>query len=157
MLKVLGASEPPKLAEGVRFLHDLLMNSTKTCSRCREDKPETDFNKRSVNKLSSECKECHRKLVKENYEKNKEYYLQKAKRRRKELREWYKSIKSELKCNRCEENHWSCLEFHHEDPKEKEINIPLAVWKGWSKKRILEEIKKCEVLCANCHRKHHHP
>ena len=30
-----------------------------------------------------------------------------------------------------------------------------AVRLAWSKKRILAEAAKCEVLCANCHAKHH--
>jgi hypothetical protein len=34
--------------------------------------------------------------------------------------------------------------------------IAQAVNQGWSKERILEEIKKCDVLCANCHFKEHY-
>jgi hypothetical protein len=45
--------------------------------------------------------------------------------------------------------------FHHDDPRQKEITIAQAVLGGWPKQRILDEVAKCHVLCANCHAKHH--
>lgn len=46
------------------------------------------------------------------------------------------------------------LDFHHKDKSEKEFTI------GKMKKGSLEllenEIKKCAVLCANCHREFHY-
>jgi hypothetical protein len=48
-----------------------------------------------------------------------------------------------------------CLQFHHIDPGTKEIELSTAISRGWSKKRILAEVAKCIVLCANCHLKHH--
>jgi hypothetical protein len=49
-----------------------------------------------------------------------------------------------------------CLDFHHADPAEKDIDPAQAVsLKGWSIDRIRAEIAKCAVLCANCHRKAH--
>ena len=68
---------------------------------------------------------------------------------------WYNGIKAGLKCNRCSETHTSCLEFHHKDPKVKEMIVSVAA-RSWGKARILKEIAKCEVLCSNCHRKHHY-
>lgn len=68
----------------------------------------------------------------------------------------FKKIKSTLKCNRCPENHISCLEFHHRDPSKKEGNVG-QIMSRCSTKKLLEEIEKCEVLCANCHRKEHRP
>ena len=43
------------------------------------------------------------------------------------------------------------LEFDHVRG-DKEINISDALLRGWSYSRILSEIEKCEVRCANCHR-----
>ncbi len=43
------------------------------------------------------------------------------------------------------------LEFHHLDPKTKSFNIGKA-GNSMSLFRLLEEIKKCILLCANCHR-----
>jgi hypothetical protein len=76
-------------------------------------------------------------------------------RREAELRAWFAELKSVLFCARCGENHPACLHFHHSDPAAKETTIADAVRRGFSRQRLLAEIAKCDVLCANCHLKHH--
>ena len=56
-------------------------------------------------------------------------------------------------CIRCGESDLACLDFHHRDPSEKEGHIGYI--RRFSIERIKAEIAKCDVLCANCHRKHH--
>jgi hypothetical protein len=44
------------------------------------------------------------------------------------------------------------LEFDHLDAEGKSFNIGAAVpYRNWNS--ILAEIEKCEVVCANCHRR----
>lgn len=88
------------------------------------------------------------------YKKNKIRVRNRIKERRKELQLWFKEYKKTLKCNRCPENHPACLEFHHKDRNKKEKTISFIFKRtGWGIKRVMEEISKCEILCANCHRK----
>jgi hypothetical protein len=68
---------------------------------------------------------------------------------------WYAELKSQLACRICAETHPACIQFHHPDPLAKETSVATAVRRGWGRARILDEIQKCEVLCANCHAKHH--
>ena len=75
--------------------------------------------------------------------------------RQQSLIAWFAELKKTLACERCGEDHPGCLVFHHSDPSQKEISLSEAVRRGWSRKRILAERAKCEVLCANCHAKHH--
>ncbi len=63
------------------------------------------------------------------------------------FRAWIRNYKREKGCVKCHEDDSVCLEFHHMDPSEKEINIAQCK----SKRRALEEIEKCEVLCLKCH------
>ena len=56
-------------------------------------------------------------------------------------------------CIYCGETELVCLDFHHHDPKQKEFRLAEYHRKGI--KRILNEIAKCDVVCANCHRKLH--
>ena len=48
-------------------------------------------------------------------------------------------------------------DLHHLDPSKKEIGIARIVRKSSSDgtKRLLRELAKCILLCANCHRKVH--
>lgn len=55
----------------------------------------------------------------------------------------------------CGENHPACLDFHHVGD-DKEITVSNAVKDGWSIERVMREIQKCILLCANCHRKLHY-
>lgn len=54
------------------------------------------------------------------------------------------------KCAKCG---WSgnqaAFQFHHTDPKEKDFVIGNVANKSWDS--IKEEMKKCILLCANCH------
>lgn len=92
------------------------------------------------------------------YARNRAASIEKAAVRRKILQGWLKEYKSALSCEKCGERHWACLEFHHRDPSEKDVEIArMAFDKGWGIGRMMAEINKCAVLCANCHRKEHHP
>jgi hypothetical protein len=89
------------------------------------------------------------------YYRNKESVLKYKRLRKKSSRLWFKELKKELKCNRCDESHPACIEFHHRDPNKKETSFKKAIDNGWSRARILKEVSKCEPLCANCHKKEH--
>ena len=64
-----------------------------------------------------------------------------------------RDIKSESGCLDCGENDPIVLEFDHRNPDEKECNVSDMVKRGRSIKSIKKEIEKCDVVCANCHRK----
>jgi len=96
-------------------------------------------------------KEYHRQWARDNKEKRQAF--NNAWRSKQVL--IFNEFKKTLKCNRCSESHIATLQFHHTNPSEKEIAISNAVRK-WSVKRLLIEIEKCEVLCANCHAIEHY-
>lgn len=107
-----------------------------------------------VIKLKS--KEEKLKIRRDWYDNNSEKVKNGVKKRSDKISLWWQEFKSSLFCTECPEDHISCIVFHHKDPNKKEINLGNAVNSGWSKKRILKEVKKCIVLCSNCHRKLHY-
>ena len=125
---------------------------SKSCSKCGLTKSLGEFAKRNE-KLASECKECHKLYAHNHYLNNHDYYLAKAENRRHSLRKWFTNLKRGLKCKNCGEADWRCLDFNHLDPKTKEMGVANLVNRKAGKQHILEEIAKCVVLCANCHRK----
>jgi hypothetical protein len=77
-----------------------------------------------------------------------------VKTRRKYLVSVIEEYKKTLTCT-CGENRPVCIDFHHNDETKKEFDISTMVQRGTSVKRLMEEIKKCTPMCANCHRVWH--
>ena len=78
------------------------------------------------------------------YDRNTALVKARAAERTRQLRQWFKAYKATLSCIRCGENHCACLEFHHPDPAEKEIDPSrLVQQKGWSRERIVAELARC--------------
>ena len=65
------------------------------------------------------------------------------------IRLWIDDYKASLGCARCGEDDPRCLDCHHLGVKSASISKVwrLSLWELWL------ELAKCEVLCANCHRK----
>lgn len=130
----------------------------KICNKCNIDKSlnEFPFKNKNENIRHGSCIECWKEIRKISYEKNKKTTLIRNKKNKKKNRSWYINYKSTLKCSKCPENHPSCLDFHHEDPTIKEVEISRMINSTSSLETIKKEIDKCIILCANCHRKHHY-
>lgn len=73
--------------------------------------------------------------------------------RRRKLQDLITSFKAHRGCLICKEDDPVVLDLHH--TAKKETAIANAIKQGWSIKRIKDEIAKCIVLCANCHRRYH--
>lgn len=126
----------------------------KKCNGCEQKKDNSAFNKNQ--KI---CKECKKIRYKRDYLENKKVYLEKSNERRVKFRKIVSDIKKKLKCVKCGENHNVVLDFHHKDPNEKDFTISYFMNSKYPNeeniKILKEEISKCVVLCANCHRKLH--
>ena len=77
------------------------------------------------------------------------------KQRRLDIRQQMRQYKSKIGCHLCGETHFACLDFHHKNPGEKEYKVSTLVHDGHSWDSIMQEVEKCVLLCANCHRKIH--
>lgn len=103
--------------------------------------------------VSPEARERQLERLRLWYQNNKQKCFDKEKKRRIKRRQFIDSQKTS--CKMCGESNSTCLDFHHRNPQEKAICIGSSITSGYSIERIKKEILKCDVLCANCHRKLH--
>lgn len=89
------------------------------------------------------------------YEKNKAVVIAATKASAKKYKKQWMDFKATLRCIKCGQNHPATFDFHHINSTEKEASINKLV-KYRAFKQAMEEVKKCVVLCANCHRIHHY-
>lgn len=127
----------------------------KQCWDCKEVKnlDEFAFNRSKPDGRAARCKACQSKYHRKHYLANVEQYRQNTRNHRKKNAALIASFKK--KCLVCGETHPAVLEFHHRLSSDKEINLSEVGFRGWSEKRILKEVAKCDILCSNCHRKLH--
>jgi hypothetical protein len=87
-------------------------------------------------------------------ERNREQYNDVQSAYREGRKDKLREIKLDRGCDRCGYgDHPAALDFHHRDPAEKEFQIGGNQNLAWT--RVLAEIAKCDVICANCHRIEH--
>jgi hypothetical protein len=113
----------------------------KLCRYCNKYYPETEFGialttQRKIYRRHK-CKSCYRNA---------------KEKLRKKYRDWLVNYKKEHRCSKCRIADYRVLEFHHLDNKGKEFTIATAFYNHYGLRRIQTEIKKCIVICANCHR-----
>ena len=114
--------------------------NTKTCPRCGvEKKPEEFYKRRSGNGLSPYCKPCTNEQTLE--------------RQRKFKKQCVEHLGGSCE-HRGYDRYYGCLEFHHKDPNEKDFSIAKAKLTSFNQK-VKDELDKCMLLCANCHREEH--
>lgn len=128
-----------------------LKNNCITCGRSFEKvkRKVTNGKKRGI-KRTNYCISCHKNSVRQT-NKNRRNRWDNFKRL------WV--LHQGGKCYLCDYSDLSCMsvfDFHHKDNEVKEFHISTLSQFGYNitnKKLFVKEAKKCDVLCANCHRK----
>jgi hypothetical protein len=138
--------------------HQLSLSpAQKQCTKCREEKPLAEFprDRSAKDGLHCYCRLCARAVTKR-YEQTttgaantrRNNNAHKAR-----LQAMIDQIKECVGCQSCKgENVSVALDFHHLVSTEKAFTISKHSC-GWL--RIVDEMNKCVLLCANCHRKVH--
>ena len=133
-----------------------MQDGFRRCGRCGEVKPVDDFawRRREKGQRDSHCRPCRSEYGKEHYAANKQRYIDQAaavkaralRERTLLLLEFFKSNP----CVDCGETDPVVLEFDH--LRDKSFDVSWAIHNTrWQ--TVLAEMRKCEVVCANCHRR----
>lgn len=129
-------------------------NRMKVCTKCHQPKPLSDFHKSRKCKFGCQpwCKSCVKTASHNSYKKRP---LEKIQASRDSSKKRGEAIIIEYlathPCMKCGEIDPIVLEFHHRNPSTKRMDVCLM--RQHSRSSIMKEIEKCDVLCANCHRR----
>lgn len=114
---------------------------------------------KSYREIEKELK-CSRSLIYYYVNPNgKQRVCERQRKNRFHKREYFKKLLGK-KCSKCGyDKCLAALQFHHKNPKNKKFEITEAIWNKVkaSDKEIKKEVKKCTLLCANCHAELHYP
>ena len=144
----------------------------KTCSSCKVPKPLSEFGpmKRNKDGLAGRCRDCVNKkhqTYRDSYKQEHdgepegrrydqshgEDYAKAAARKYQERKDFVNAIKEASPCMDCHQFFPAvCMDFDHRPGEVKKMGIAKMVINLYSLPAILEEIKKCDLVCANCHR-----
>jgi len=128
----------------------------KTCTKCKLEKADEEFNFKYKDKgiRSGTCRQCNAEYKTQYYRDTKNAHKLRNDATNRRNIKYVQDYKSANPCIVCKEAEPICLDFHHVDPSEKTENVSSLLRKG-SINAVKEEIAKCVMLCANCHRKLH--
>lgn len=128
------------------------------CSRCGQTKLGDEFAWRRIDKgqRDSYCRPCRSAYKKEHYARNKKRYMKQAQKWKKnqllERMEWLIQYLEDHPCVDCGETDVLVLQFDHRGDEPKSFDVVQGVRsRRWP--AVLAEIEKCDVRCANCHRR----
>lgn len=99
-----------------------------------------------LHRTTDDIRKVSREWAKNNPVVTKNRCLEFARKRR----AWLSAYKASIGCVICGEKDPRCLDFHHRDPTTKIHNVSHLIN---SMDAMLKEMDKCDLLCANCHRK----
>lgn len=130
----------------------------KHCTRCNDDKPLGDFaqNRSKKDGLQPWCRKCFKVYDDARYAKRgpgtwRSQVMEGNKRDKARRQQWLLDYLAEHPCVDCGESDPIVLEFDHVR-ETKSFNVSRLFYSaGW--RRVLAEIAKCDVRCANCHKR----
>lgn len=130
---------------------------TKQCKRCSNILPLESFNFKNKAKgtRNAWCSECNKAYQKTHYSSNKETYVAKAVEWKRSYRSmiygWMRDYVLDHPCVDCGIDDFRIVHFDHKDQLTKEFEISKAIAGAYSLPKILDEVAKCDVRCANHH------
>lgn len=128
----------------------------KVCSKCKGDpQPDSAFNRRGSG-LHSYCRPCQKEYDKSRYKERQPQEIERARVKRTTSYAAKQKLLRTLKDNPCldcgDKFHFSAMDFDHRDPDTKLADVGQLVGQGCSIQTFLDEVAKCDLVCANCHR-----
>lgn len=121
----------------------------KRCGRCGRTKPLAEFHRWSDGHQPW-CKACKSEYAAEYYVRNRARRVGYNRRQREKTVAFYRELKKGQPCADCGRIfHPSAMQWDHRPDSVKVDDVSRMY--GLSRDKVLAEIEKCDLVCANCH------
>lgn len=138
-----------------KYKYKNVYNDRKICKFCyltNKREYETKYRNSNREKINKIAKKSRKNNLESRRIYNRNYMRLRGASIRLKYKKWLDNIKISIGCVCCKYKLFAnSLHFHHLDKKFKSFGIAKAATQQRSKSKILDEIKKCVILCANCH------
>jgi hypothetical protein len=126
-------------------------NIQRLCTSCKNRQPIEDFHRRGGG-TQSWCKSCRKQYDAEYWQRTRVRRMHLRKQHRRRLVDWYRAMKEDAPCTDCGGAfHHAAMQWDHLPGRPKRREVSNMILTGFRRETILEEIAKCELVCANCH------
>ena len=125
----------------------------KLCYKCKkwQELPMFYRNKYSSDGRQGMCKACEKERHKNYYPVNRDRFFEYAKKHQKSKKDFIGKLKNKP-CSDCGKVYPPiCMDFDHIGTN-KRLNVSYLLNHGFPMEQIIKEVKKCELVCSNCHR-----
>jgi ribosomal protein S27AE len=123
---------------------------TKRCGRCGTVKAVDQFHRRGKIRQAW-CKACRREYDAAYHRRTRALRIEQKRLYRLEVKEWYRNLKRRPCADCGGVFHPAAMEWDHRPGVVKTSDISSLVERTRSRRRVLAEIAKCDLVCANCH------
>lgn len=135
---------------------------TRICTTCKRRRPLTSFNKKRDGKYgrTAKCKKCISRYDSQSYRRStrrRASVISAVGRYKLKLIAFVNEYKERHVCADCESAYpFYVMTFDHLPGAKKEGNISDLIRRGATGEKLQREMKKCDVVCANCHAERTH-
>ncbi len=123
----------------------------KRCLKCGETKPFDAFHRGGRDGWQAWCKTCRKVYDHADHQKTKGLRVRQKRVLKRKSADWLRALKDGRPCVDCGGVfHPEAMHFDHRPESGKEFDVGFGNGR-YSRARVLAEIAKCDLVCANCH------
>jgi hypothetical protein len=123
----------------------------KRCGKCGQNKDLNGFHRSTCGGHQAWCKQCRRRYDADYHHRNRHRLLAQKRALHARYRSWYLSLKEGRPCADCGGVFPPvAMQWDHLPGQPKTDDLANLI-RRHNKRRVLAEIEKCELVCANCH------
>jgi len=142
----------PRAEQKARRRLQVLSGAAKTCGRCERRRPIEFFSRHPTAGRQHWCRECFKAYFRKRGARHRAQVKAGQRRRIERARDYVLLRLERSRCQDCGETHVVVLDLDHVRG-EKSAEIARLAGEGAAPGRIEDEMEKCDVVCANCHRR----